>query len=302
MTDAVALRPAQDLGRYLDDNRALIRRTYAEKLDDNEFELFAEVCRARRLNPVAGHITAFKISGRVSFSPTIQGSRLIAARTGAYAGCDDVVFTGQGVTQGVKHPTKATATVYRMIQGVRCPFTASVDWAERCPREPERFTYSTWAHQPKGMLAKCAEKLALSKAFPEEFADLDPEQNDDAADFDDAPRLAASVRQAAAFPRPDPDTVTMRERLTNEWQEGFANAAAERQVSGIHPPDPEQTPGTQQWSQVVEAIIAHYRKKHLKLPNLRIATNGTMNPGEIMRAVLDLPVVVQEVEERGEQP
>jgi|SRR5215831_2712945 len=300
MTDAVAIRAATDLGRYLDDNRALIRRTYAEKLDDNEFELFSEVCRARRLNPVAGHITAFKISGRVSFSPTIQGSRLIAARTGEYAGCDDVVFTGQGVTQSVKHPTKATATVYRMIQGVRCPFTASVDWSERCPRDADRFQYSTWAYQPKGMLAKCAEKLALSKAFPEEFADLDPEQNDEADDYDDAPRPVARVREPAVMPRPDPDTVQMRERLTDEWQEGFANAAAERQVGGIHPPDPEQTPGTQQWSQIVEAIIAHYRRKHLMLPNLRIGTDGRLNPGEIMKALLDLPAVVVEAEEEGD--
>src|SRR5262252_8619861 len=102
MTDAVALRAATDLGRYLDDNRALIRRTYAEKLDDNEFELFSEVCRARRLNPVAGHITACKPPGRGSFSRTIQRSHLGAARTGEYADCDDVVFTGQVFTKSVK--------------------------------------------------------------------------------------------------------------------------------------------------------------------------------------------------------
>src|SRR5580765_1778403 len=117
--------------------KQLIRDTYGRNLTDEEFALFGAVCARRRLDPLSGQITAFKFAGRVSFSPTIQGARVIAMRTREYAGCDEVVFRGNKTEYGTTHPTSASVTVYRLVGGVRCAFTASVDWNERAPRDPE---------------------------------------------------------------------------------------------------------------------------------------------------------------------
>lgn len=90
----------------------------------------------------------------------IDGLRAIADRTGKYAGSDDANFEYEGGSM-VK---KATVTVYKIVEGIRCPFTASARWAEYCPSTEKRAFM--WRKMPHGQLAKCAEALALRKGFP----------------------------------------------------------------------------------------------------------------------------------------
>jgi hypothetical protein len=88
--------------------------------------------------------------------------RLIAARTREYAGCDGYEYD----TETEKHPNKASCTVYRLVQGQRMPFTATVRWEERNKGR------DNWVSQPYHMLGKCAESAALRQAFPEECGGL----------------------------------------------------------------------------------------------------------------------------------
>ena len=60
-------------------------------------------------------------------------------------------------------PNKATVTVYKMLEGQRLPFTATARWSEYYPGEKIGFQ---WRTKPYLMLGKCAESLALRKAFP----------------------------------------------------------------------------------------------------------------------------------------
>src|SRR3990167_8379416 len=88
----------------------------------------------------------------------IDGFRLTASRTGAYAGSDEPVFK-----EDEKGPLAATVTVWKLVQGVRCAFTATARWVEYYPGDgPDGFM---WRKMPYVMLAKCAEALALRKAF-----------------------------------------------------------------------------------------------------------------------------------------
>jgi len=64
-------------------------------------------------------------------------------------------------------PETATATVYKMIDGVRCPFSATARWKEYYPGEKQGFL---WDKMPFLMLGKCAEALALRKSFPCELS------------------------------------------------------------------------------------------------------------------------------------
>jgi hypothetical protein len=55
--------------------------------------------------------------------------------------------------------------VYKLVGGLRCAFSSSARWKEYCQEASPM-----WKKMPFLMLAKCAEALALRKAFPAELS------------------------------------------------------------------------------------------------------------------------------------
>lgn len=146
-----------------------------------QIAVFAHVAKERGLSPFSKEIYLVKYGQIYSTIVGINGLRKIAAQTGELAGCDDVQFNrqpdGQYLTaaQIIKAnpsavPTTATITVYRMIQGQRCPFTHTVVFNEFKGTGPK------WHSMPFQMIAKVAEAFALRKAFSERTAGLDIEE------------------------------------------------------------------------------------------------------------------------------
>ena len=162
--------------------RAVIRSKYAA-LTEDEFGAFLSACSRYRLNPLANQIYA-RLQPKTERSPRsigyvaqIDGYRLIADRTGQYAGNDDPEYDNE------LSPKKASVTVYKLVGGVRCPFTATARWDQYYPGDRQGFM---WKKMPHLMLGKCAEALALRKAFPAELAglytDVEMHQAGDAAE------------------------------------------------------------------------------------------------------------------------
>lgn len=147
----------------------LLKRTICKESSDDEFKLFLHVAKRSGLDPFARQIHSVRRWSEKNnrYEMTIQvgidGFRLIADRTGKYAGSDDPVVDSD------KSPTKATVTVYKMVDGVRCPFTATARWDEYYPGDKQGFM---WKKMPCVMVGKCAEALALRKAFPAELSGL----------------------------------------------------------------------------------------------------------------------------------
>lgn len=155
------------VGQWDSDQVDLLKRTICKGSTDDEFKLFLHVAKRSGLDPFARQIHAVKRwnakAGRdeMAIQVGIDGFRLIADRTGKYAGSDDPVFDDE------HSPSKATVTVYKMVNGVRCAFAASARWNEYFPGEKQGFM---WKSKPCLMLSKCAECLALRKAFPAELS------------------------------------------------------------------------------------------------------------------------------------
>jgi len=141
----------------------LIKKQIAHNATDDELKLFLYHCSKTGLDPLSKQIYFQKRGGKAVFMTSIDGYRLIASRTGQHAGTDDAVFDNEN------EPNKATVTVYRMVQGQRVPFAASARWNEYCPPSPSD---SMWRKMPCTMLSKCAEALALRKAFPNELGGM----------------------------------------------------------------------------------------------------------------------------------
>ena len=132
-------------------------------------KLYARVCHETQLNPFRKQIHFIRRGYSYTVQVGIDGYRSIADRTGLYAGNDDYIFDYINPDGSVsKEPVKATSTVYKMINGVRCAFTASARMSEYKPQDVKM--QFMWNKMPRLMLGKCAESLALRKAFPNELS------------------------------------------------------------------------------------------------------------------------------------
>lgn len=155
-------------GEYTREKIELIKRTICAGSSDDELALFLHVARRTGLDPLARQIHAVKRwnaqAGRevMAVQTGIDGYRLIADRTGKLAGISDPIYDDESR----EHPGKATVTVLKLVDGLMQAFAASARWGEYVQTKKDGAPTSMWAKMPYLMLGKCAEALALRKAFP----------------------------------------------------------------------------------------------------------------------------------------
>ena len=142
----------------------LIKSQIAVGATDDELKLFLHVADKSGLDPLSRQIYFIKRSGKMTIQTAIDGFRAIADRTGQYIGSSDAVFE-----EIANKPIKATVTVNKVVQNVIGNFTATARWDEYYPGKSQGFM---WDKMPHTMLGKCAEALALRKAFPAQLSGL----------------------------------------------------------------------------------------------------------------------------------
>lgn len=150
---------------YSEEQIRLIKHTVARNATDDELKLFLYTAVRTGLDPLTRQIHFVKRGGQATIQTGIDGYRAIAESKGDLAGIDDAVYD----TETQMHPNKATVTVYRLVDGHRVSFTASARWTEYAPQGAQSFM---WNKMPYLMLAKCAEALALRKAFPNDLSGI----------------------------------------------------------------------------------------------------------------------------------
>ena len=165
----------------------VLRRTYAKDCNDVEFALFAQVCRHLNLDPFRRQIYAVKYEGQnspVTFQTSIDGFRVIAKRSGNLHRIGDPEWCGEdGVWQDVwlsdEPPMAARVRVYTKddpVEGVVgiARYSEYVATKRENPqdRNSRRIPNTQWTNRPAHMLAKCAEALAIRRAFPDDLGGL----------------------------------------------------------------------------------------------------------------------------------
>lgn len=178
----------------------------------DEISFFGEVCKRTGLDPFRKQIHAVKRWDSKerrevwSYQTGIDGLRAIAHRSKKCAGIDDAVFIP--ADESAEFPVKASVTVWKIVNGERVPFTASARWTEYVQTTKEGKVTSMWLKLPYSQLAKCAEALALRKAFPECLGGLHSDEEMGQVDNPDpAPRSVYELPEAASAPEaPVPTT------------------------------------------------------------------------------------------------
>jgi phage recombination protein Bet len=208
-TQMPAVRPVEDVApasstsvvaieRWTDDRRAFVRQHFCGGAPPEVADLALRLWERRGLSPEDKQVYLIKRGNRWSSETGIDGYRTLAARTREYVGSDEPVFEGrEKPATGKAHPLKATVTVWRLVQGVRCPFTASALWDEFNTGQ------GNWPTMPYHMLAKVAESHALRKAFPVElsgiYTDAEMEQAEIVVQGRDVPSPAAPTATGDAL-------------------------------------------------------------------------------------------------------
>lgn len=209
MTSAVQLYEQPEGGavtqlRFNREQLDLLKKTYAKDTSDNEFSLFCEVAQRTGLNPFARQIYAVKRQGQMTIQTGIDGYRLIAQRTGEYAGQRGPQWCGpdgQWVDVWLAKENPAAARVGVLRHGFIEPVWGVARWSSYSQESSP-----TWKSMPDVMIAKCAEALALRKAFPQELSGLYTEvefSEDDAPPPPPRPANSRPPRSSQRAPRND---------------------------------------------------------------------------------------------------
>lgn len=198
-------------------DKDLLRRTVCKGMTADEVDVFVNICEKRGLDPHTKQIYAVKMGDKFSFQTSIDGLRLLADRTGNYAPGKDPEFEydGDNVIACRAYVKKRT------VDGT---------WHEVCASayfDEYKGISNFWKTKPHIMLSKCAESLALRRAFPAEMSGLYSE------DEMDQSKIERPFQDEKKEEMLSQDKIDILEEFCKEFPERKANYLRSRNISSF---------------------------------------------------------------------
>jgi len=236
MSTELSIRPDQT--QFDSNQMAALRSLGVTNASNEDVALFFHQAARTGLDPFARQIYLINRGGKQTIQVGIDGFRLIRDRKGTYQGHDEEWCGPDGTWKDVwldpkLPPAAARVSVY--VKGYQRPVVGIALWSEYAQVGRDGKPQSVWASKPALMLAKCAEALALRKAYPQDLSGLYtsdelPEAEQDAdgvhvvttmqADSRKPPARAAQNSRKTPASKPGPGTAdATRDQgaVFNEW-------------------------------------------------------------------------------------
>jgi phage recombination protein Bet len=172
MSNTLAVSTTQD---FWDDKQlAALRQIGLTDAPKAELAVFLHYCQRTGLDPFARQIYMIARGGKYTIQASIDGLRIVAQRSGNYGGQTMVEWCGaDGIWKDVwleaTPPTAARVGIY--YKDVPNPTYAVAKFESYAVSYQGKLS-GLWAKMPDLMIAKCAEALALRKAFPQDLSGI----------------------------------------------------------------------------------------------------------------------------------
>jgi len=212
----------------------VLKDTIAAECEPAEFALFVEVARAKKLDPFSRQIhpvmrwDARAGRKKMTIQTGIDGFRTLAERTGKYTGQRGPFWCGaDGIWVDVwlsDDPPKA-AKVEVLRADFDEPLVGVALFREYAQTTKDGSLNSMWQKFSSVMLAKCAEAIALRRAFPEILSGI--YTDDEMRQADELINETAAVHRAIEATQPIHGNNTP---LSDE-QQNKANAEAKEEIA-----------------------------------------------------------------------
>jgi phage recombination protein Bet len=204
----------------------LVKSQIAPGATDGQLALFIQVCKQTGLNPFARQIYAVfrnekvgdKWEQKMTIQTSIDGYRLLAQRSGEYAGQEGPWWynphSREWVDLWLEDFPPAAAKVGVMRKGFVHPIYAVASFKSYAGRKKDGGLMTMWQKLPEVMIAKVAESLALRRAFPAELSGIYTDAEMEQAD--------AQTVAAATQIRPQTEEDKKKARLNEIFKAGKA--------------------------------------------------------------------------------
>lgn len=221
MTTSLAITNEQEF--WSNQQLSALKQLGLNNASNGDLAVFFHQAQKTGLDPFARQIYMIERGGRYGIQTSIDGLRIVAQRSGEYAGQAGPYWCGEDgewkdVWIAKIPPYAAKVGVYR--KGFAEPLYAVARWdSYAVPNSP------IWRKMPDVMLAKCAESLALRKAFPNDLSGLYTDEEMSQADSGQD----STVKAVRVTPEPIA-AVTVEPVLTPETEEAL-EAVVEKLLS-----------------------------------------------------------------------
>lgn len=194
MSNIIEHKEERSVTKYSKTEIDLIKKTYCIGASNEELSLFLAVAESKGLSIINNQIYSIPRGGKRTIQVSIDGFRLIAARTGRLISIGDAL-----IKESNDKIISATVTVKMVVSGMVAEFTATAYFDEYCQKYNGKPT-GLWEKMPRAMISKCAESLALRKAAPAELSGLYTSEEMDQADIKDVKIVEPKVVKSYTSP------------------------------------------------------------------------------------------------------
>jgi phage recombination protein Bet len=208
------------------DQVQLIKDTICKGASDNELKLFLHVSQKTGLDPFVRQIYSIarwdsRLGKEVHQTMvSIDGARLVAERSGKYKGQKGPFWCGKdGVWKEawLDNTPPAAAKVGVIREGFDEPLWGVATWLQYVQTNKQGQPTPMWSKMGPVMLAKCAEMLALRKAFPQDLSGLYEQ-----SEMDQATVVVEEPKSQAPKIDPEHDKMVLKIlNLSSEATTGF---------------------------------------------------------------------------------